>query len=82
MYRKAKLFGADKIALQIIRAQTPDECKMLGRSRQIPFDKIWGIGIDCIDTISVKALDVIGEEVGDFIVKIDNIKIQEKNVTN
>lgn len=30
-----------------------------------------------IDTISVKALDAIGEEVGDFIVEIDNIKIQE-----
>lgn len=42
MYRKAKLFGADKIALQIMRAQTPDECKKLGRSRQIPFDeKVW-----------------------------------------
>ncbi|GAB0167984.1 NADAR family protein [Lysinibacillus sp. CTST325] len=42
MYRKAKLFGAEKIAQQIIRAQTPDECKKLGRSRQIPFDEnIW-----------------------------------------
>jgi hypothetical protein len=42
MYRKAKLFGADNIALDIIRAQTPDQCKKLGRSRQIPFDNdIW-----------------------------------------
>lgn len=42
MYRKAKLFGADKIALDIVRAQTPEQCKKLGRSRQIPFDNdIW-----------------------------------------
>ena len=42
MYRKAKLFGADKIAQQILRAQTQNECKQLGRSRQIPFDeKVW-----------------------------------------
>lgn len=42
MYRKAKLFGADKIAMQIMKAQTPDECKKFGRSRQIPFDeKVW-----------------------------------------
>jgi len=30
-----------------------------------------------INTISVETLDAIGEEVGDFIVEIDNIKIQE-----
>lgn len=42
MYRKAKLFGADKIAEQILKAQTPKQCKDLGRSRQIPFDNdIW-----------------------------------------
>jgi ribA/ribD-fused uncharacterized protein len=42
MYRKAKLFSADKIAEQILKAQTPKACKDLGRSRQIPFDeKIW-----------------------------------------
>lgn len=42
MYRKAKLFGADKIAQQILRAQTQNECKQLGCSRQIPFDeKVW-----------------------------------------
>jgi ribA/ribD-fused uncharacterized protein len=42
MYRKAKLFGADNIAEQILKAQTPKACKDLGRSRQIPFDnEIW-----------------------------------------
>lgn len=42
MYRKAKFFGADKIAEQILKAQTPKACKDLGRSRQIPFDnEIW-----------------------------------------
>lgn len=42
MYRKAKLFGADKIAEQILEAQTPKACKDLGRSRQIPFDEqVW-----------------------------------------
>ena len=42
MYRKAKLFGADKIAEQILKAQTPKQCKDLGRSRQIPFDEdVW-----------------------------------------
>ncbi|MFT9821134.1 hypothetical protein [Lysinibacillus sp. NPDC056185] len=30
-----------------------------------------------IDTISVEALDATGEEIGDFIIEIDNIKIQE-----
>jgi len=30
-----------------------------------------------INTISVEMLDAIGEEVGDFIVEMDNIKIQE-----
>lgn len=42
MYRKAKLFGADKIAQQILKAQTPKACKDLGRSRQIPFNEmVW-----------------------------------------
>lgn len=42
MWRKAKLFGADEIARQILLAQTPQECKNLGRSKKIPFDnKIW-----------------------------------------
>jgi len=42
MWRKAKLFGADKIAEQILKAQTPKACKDLGRSREIPFDdEIW-----------------------------------------
>jgi ribA/ribD-fused uncharacterized protein len=42
MYRKAKLFNADAIAEQILKAQTPKMCKDLGRSRQIPFDeKVW-----------------------------------------
>lgn len=37
MYRKAMHFGATKIAKRIILAQTPQECKKLGRSREIPF---------------------------------------------
>lgn len=42
MWRKAKLFGADEIAEQILMAKTPKECKQLGRSRNIPFDEgIW-----------------------------------------
>ena len=42
MYRKAKLFGADKIAQQILLAKTAKECKDLGRSRQIPFvEEVW-----------------------------------------
>lgn len=42
MYEKAKLFGADKIADKILKAQTPKACKDLGRSREIPFDNdIW-----------------------------------------
>ncbi|WP_180242469.1 NADAR family protein [Bacillus sp. AFS029533] len=42
MYRKAKLFGADEIALQILKAKTPKMCKDLGRSRQIPFrEDVW-----------------------------------------
>lgn len=40
MYRKAKLFGADKIAEQILKAQTPKACKDLGRSREIQFDEL------------------------------------------
>ena len=42
MYRKAKLFGAENIARQIMQAQTPQQCKSLGRSKQIPFDhNVW-----------------------------------------
>lgn len=42
MYRKAKLFGAHKIADQILKAQTAKQCKELGRSRDIPFDQdVW-----------------------------------------
>lgn len=42
MYRKAMLFGAHKIAREIMAATNPAECKKLGRSRQIPFDnKVW-----------------------------------------
>lgn len=42
MWRKAKLFGADKIAEKILKAQTPKECKDLGRSREIAFDEgVW-----------------------------------------
>lgn len=39
MYRKAKFFGADVIANQILKAQTPKQCKDLGRSRAIPFNE-------------------------------------------
>lgn len=39
MYRKSKLFGADDIAKRILVAQTPKECKALGRSKSIPFDE-------------------------------------------
>ncbi|QKE72853.1 NADAR family protein [Arthrobacter citreus] len=39
MYRKANLFGAKKIAEQILKAQTPKQCKGLGRSKVIPFDE-------------------------------------------
>lgn len=38
MWRKAKYFGADSIAEKILKAQTPKDCKDLGRSRSIPFD--------------------------------------------
>lgn len=42
MYRKAMLFGATTIAQKILKAQTAQECKKLGRSREIPFDdEIW-----------------------------------------
>lgn len=42
MYRKAKLFGSENIAKKILLAQTPKECKSLGRSKQIPFKQdIW-----------------------------------------
>ena len=42
MYRKAMLFSANNIAEQILKAQTPKECKELGRSRLIPFDDgVW-----------------------------------------
>lgn len=42
MYRKAMLFGAHKVAREIMIATSPAECKKLGRSRQIPFDnKVW-----------------------------------------
>ena len=42
MYRKAKLFGADKIAKQIVKAKTPNEAKSLGRSKQIAFnEEVW-----------------------------------------
>lgn len=42
MYRKALLFGATDIANDILKASDPQECKMLGRSRKIPFDEsIW-----------------------------------------
>jgi ribA/ribD-fused uncharacterized protein len=45
MYRKAKFFGADKIAQQILKAQTPYDCKQLGRSRQIPFNETTWVAV-------------------------------------
>lgn len=42
MWRKAKLFGAHKIAEQILEADAPIKCKNLGRSHQIPFNEdVW-----------------------------------------
>ena len=42
MWRKAKLFGANDIASKILLAQSAHAAKMLGRSKDIPFDqKIW-----------------------------------------
>lgn len=40
MYRKAKLFGANNIANLILKANSPQECKRLGRSREIRFDDV------------------------------------------
>lgn len=42
MFRKAMLFGAGTIAETIRLAPTPQVCKQLGRSRDIPFDEaVW-----------------------------------------
>lgn len=42
MYRKAMLFGAKGIAKRILKASHPNECKQLGRSRDIPFENnVW-----------------------------------------
>lgn len=42
MYRKAMLFGATKVAQEILEADTPSYCKLLGRSNEIPFkEHIW-----------------------------------------
>lgn len=45
MYRKAKFFGADNIANQILKATTAKQCKELGRSRQIPFDETTWVAV-------------------------------------
>lgn len=45
MYRKAKFFGADAIANQILKAQTPKQCKDLGRSRAIPFNETTWVAV-------------------------------------
>lgn len=37
MYRKAMHFGAEKIAQKILKASSAQDCKKLGRSREIPF---------------------------------------------
>lgn len=39
MWRKAKFFGAGHIAKKILEASTPQECKNLGRSKEIPFNQ-------------------------------------------
>jgi ribA/ribD-fused uncharacterized protein len=42
MYRKAMLFGATKVAEQILKAPTPKACKDLGRSHDVPFvEEVW-----------------------------------------
>src|SRR5690606_14540266 len=42
MYRKAMLFGAKWVAVEILKATSPMQCKSLGRSREIPFNEnIW-----------------------------------------
>lgn len=42
MYRKAKLFGANTIADKILKAESPNEAKRIGRSKKIPFDEdVW-----------------------------------------
>lgn len=42
MYRKAKLFGADDVARDILKEEEPYECKKLGRSRRINFvESVW-----------------------------------------
>ncbi|QOV08333.1 NADAR family protein [Bacillus phage Kirov] len=42
MYRKAMLFGATKVAQEILEADTPSYCKLLGRSNEIPFkEDVW-----------------------------------------
>lgn len=45
MYRKAKFFGATSIANQILKAQSPAECKQLGRSRSIPFNETTWVAV-------------------------------------
>lgn len=43
MYRKAKLFNSPKHIIDaILNAESPQQCKKLGRSREIPFDNdVW-----------------------------------------
>lgn len=42
MYKKAKLFGATGVANKILKANSPMECKNLGRSHEIHFkESIW-----------------------------------------
>lgn len=42
MYRKAMLFGAERIANLILEASSPKACKELGRSKAIPFnEEVW-----------------------------------------
>ncbi|UGO47941.1 NADAR family protein [Bacillus phage vB_BanS_MrDarsey] len=44
MYRKAMLFGATKIAQNILESDTPARCKFWGRSREIPFvESVWKV---------------------------------------
>lgn len=42
MWRKAKLFGAEKVMKKILLAEEPQQCKILGRSKEINFcDEVW-----------------------------------------
>lgn len=66
MYRKAILFGSTKIASEILKAQTPKQCKDLGRSREIEFNE---------ETWEENKLNIYREVLLD---KFNNPKMKEK----